>query len=156
VRFLLSVPLAHAAAWIFLCPAAAALLFLCPPAAAHQVEHEIVSGEAILITLRYADGTPFSFESYEIFAAGESIPVQVGRSDARGRIAFAPSQPGQWRLRAFSEDGHGVDFPFDAGAVAATHAARSAGMPRTLKILVGLALLFGLFGVVSLFYRSRR
>jgi nickel transport protein len=135
---------------------ASALIALRPPAAAHQVEHELESGDATVIALRYADGTPFAFESYEIHAAGESTPIQVGRSNAQGRIAFVAPQAGRFRLRAFSEDGHGVDFLFDAHATATVHADAPAVLPRGTKILVGLALLFGLFGILSLVYRSRR
>lgn len=136
--------------------AAVVLSAFCTPAAAHLVEHELESGEATVITLRYADGTPFAFESYEIFASGESIPVQVGRSDLNGRIAFAPSRSGPWRMRAFSEDGHGVDFTFHTDAATTVRRNASEPLPRGTKILVGLAILFGLFGVLSLAYRSRR
>ena len=136
--------------------AAVGLIAFCAPAAAHLVEYALESGEATVISLHYADVTPFAFESYEIYASGESIPVQVGRSDLHGRIAFVPSRSGQWRLRAFSEDGHGVDFTFDADTVASVRHIATAPLSQGAKILIGLAILFGLFGVLSLVYRSRR
>ncbi len=108
-----------------------------------------------MIELRFADGTPFTFESYEICAQDESTPVQVGRTDTQGRIAFLPPRAGSWRLRAFADDGHGLDITFTTDAAAAVGAAEMPAYQRHARLFVGLGLIFGIFGLVSLFYRRR-
>jgi len=140
----------------------ALVVISCSTAAAHQVVHEITPAPATVITLRYAGGPPFAFEAYELFAVGDSIPIQVGRSNAAGQIAFVPPHAGRWRLRAFAHDGHGLDLTFAAGAAdsiparESLPAAPNASLTRGMRILIALSLLFGLFGIISLFYRSRR
>jgi hypothetical protein len=57
-------------------------------------------------------------------------------------------------VRVFSEDGHGVDLRVQAGA------GELAGIPtgpgRVWKVLTGVAVLFGLFGLWAVFVRGRR
>jgi nickel transport protein len=131
-----------------------AATFAVLPAAAHEVEHEITRGEAIVVRLRHEDRAPFSNESYEVFRPGEATPYQVGRTDPLGRLSFVPDAPGDWRVRAFSEDGHGADLvvPSDASLVPPS-TAPTAG--RTARIVLGLAIILGLFGAFAV-YRSRR
>jgi nickel transport protein len=141
-------------AWLLL--VAAALLAGSRSAAAHEVHHTVSQSGAVVIQLAYGDGTPFSFEGYEIFRAGEELPVQVGRTDVRGRIAFLPDAPGTWRLRAFADDGHGCDVSFETSAASMVGAVDRPLYQRFTRPLVGVSLIFGVFGLVSLFYRRRK
>jgi nickel transport protein len=128
-----------------------ALLLLALPVGAHELQHEITTQEATVVSLRYADGTPFAYEAYEIGPRGAELPLQSGRSDAQGRIAFIAPETGRYTLRAWSEDGHGTVLDIDA-----TPGAQRAGdgvTDRTLKILAGVGILFGVFGVLALFKR---
>ncbi len=127
------------------------------PVAAHEVIHHISGSEAVTITLTYADGSPFSYESYEVYRPGEETPFQVGRTDRLGRIAFLPDGSGEWRVRAFSEDGHGVDLTFPAGPSSAPAAAGPrSGTDRLSRILFGIGIILGLFGILALFRRRNR
>ncbi len=126
-------------------------------AAAHEVHHDIAATGAVMVHLRYADGSPFAYEKYELFPEGQEVPVQVGNSDAQGRVVFVPGETINWRLKAYSADGHGVDLKFAAPAIqAATAPAVAAGPDRPTQLLIGLSLLFGLFGLVQLFLRRRK
>ena len=89
------------------------------PAFAHDLQYTVVGGQAVVIKLFYADNTPFTFEGYEIFRDGEKLPYQVGRTDSQGRIAFLPDQAANWRVKAISEDGHGLDFKLSTDSAAA-------------------------------------
>ncbi|WP_424191608.1 hypothetical protein ACMYR3_09470 [Ampullimonas aquatilis] len=80
----------------------------------HEVLNQIEQSMAVVVTLTYADGEPFSYEIYELYAEGAGQPSQKGRTDLKGRLAFVPDDVVHWHLRAFSEDGHGVDLHFDA------------------------------------------
>lgn len=133
------------------------LLLVCAcPAQAHELRHEVFAAQAVVIRLRYADQTPFAFEAYEIYPEGGRLPAQVGRTDAQGRIAFLPPQAGRWRIKAMSEDGHGIDFSLqtEAGSVPA-----DMGGPlyeRHGRILTGVALILGLFGILSLYLKRKK
>lgn len=121
---------------------------------AHALSHTAQPGSAVIVELRYGDGSPFSYESAEVYRPREAVPFLAGRTDANGRLAFVPDRPGDWRVRAFSEDGHGGDFavPADAADVSATVAE-----PGVLgRLAVGLSLMFGVFGLWSLFVRKKR
>ena len=122
---------------------------------AHQLTHAVQTGSALIVEFRYADGSPFSYEAAEVFRPGESIPFLAGRTDANGRVAFVPDRAGDWRVRAFSEDGHGGDFAVPAGP-GGVGAADADGLGVLGRDAVGLSLLFGAFGLWSLFARRRK
>jgi nickel transport protein len=133
-------------------------LFAClpVPASAHDLQHSIGEGAAVCVKLFFSDGNAFSFESYELYRAGEEIPFQVGRTDNQGRVVFIPDRPGTWRLKVFSEDGHGVDLSFTTGGEGGVQDAGRPFLERHLRIVVGLSLIFGVFGLVDLFARRRK
>ena len=138
---------------------AAALLGIATAALAHEVHHEIRQSRATVITLTYADGQPFGGEAFEAVPVGAGQPVLSGRTDAQGRVIVLAEVPGTWRLRAWSDDGHGVDLRFEVAALPPTGAPRSttattltsadpaasdstvAGLPRWVLVLIGLAVI---------------
>lgn len=131
------------------------LLMLSGAASAHEVLHAVETAGAVVLRLSYADGKPFSYEAYELYPGQNDIPAQVGRTDAGGRVVFLPGVSGQWRIRAFSADGHGVDLRFEAPAVASQAAAVTPGPNRVSLILFGLSLLLGGFGLYQLFLKRK-
>lgn len=159
------------------------LLLSSLPAAAHHVHHEVARGEAVVVTLTYGDGSPLAGDRYDILAHGEEKAFQTGTTDAAGRIVFMPDSVGTWRVRVFSEDGHGADFTFETGPVTAAaeeQADRSADVaelneapvntltPEVVEAekkrlverfagpALGVGIILALFGVFALFVRSRR
>jgi nickel transport protein len=132
-------------------------------AGAHEVHHAVAPGPAVVVTLSYADGKPFAYEKYELTPAGATVPAQVGNSDAQGRVVFLPGTAANWRLKAWTADGHGVDLrfaapttaaPVPAVAPAAADAANDAPSRASL-LLFGLALLLAGFGLLQLFVRRK-
>jgi nickel transport protein len=131
------------------------LLTACLPAFAHEVHHAVAAQSAVSVRLTFADGRPFAFEAFEVYAAGSDKPVAVGRTDAQGRAVFLPPEAGEVRLRAFAADGHGVDLKFDPPrgvAAVPTPAAED----RPTKLMFGAGLLLALFGLVQLLVRKRK
>jgi nickel transport protein len=124
-------------------------------ALAHELQHQIDEGAAVSVSLFFADGSAFALESYEIYRAGDETPFQVGRTDLLGRVVFIPDRAGTWRIKAFSEHGHGADFSFTTAVEGGVRDANRPFLERHLRIIVGLSVLFGLFGLVSLFMRRR-
>jgi nickel transport protein len=135
--------------------ALATLALLALPAAGHDLQHTAAPGQALVIQMHYADGSPFTFESYEVYRDGDKVPQQVGRTDKAGRIAFLPDGPATWRVKAFSEDGHGLDIQVESGAGGTVEAADQPVFDRFTRIVVGVAVILGLFGALKLFYRRR-
>lgn len=133
--------------------AALLLMLWAAPCAAHEIHHEIQSTGAVVVTLRYADDKPFSYEAYELYPAGKDVPAQVGRTDAEGRVVFVPGTNRQWRLKAFSADGHGVDLRFESPVVGGGAVAPETGPTRASLVLFGLSLLLGGFGLFQLFVK---
>ncbi len=131
------------------------LAMLSLPAAGHDLRYQTESGHAVIIHLSYGEDLPFSFESYEIRRQEDSWPYQSGRTDARGRIAFLPDSPGLWRVKAFSEDGHGVEFDLETGADQSITTEGKSLFERHGPMVAGVALILGLFGLLSLYARRK-
>lgn len=123
---------------------------------AHEVKLETTRQEASVVRLSYADGQPFAFEAYELYVPGKTTPAQVGRTTLHGQVVFLPGTRTEWRLKAYSADGHGVDevIRVTVGATAGVTPA-AAELPRTLLLASGLGIVFGLFGIFQLFLRKR-
>lgn len=130
-------------------------LMWCAQASAHEIKIEIAKQDAAVVRLSYADGSPFTFEAYELYQPGKDIPAQVGRTNAEGQIVFLPGAQTEWRIKAYSADGHGIDQKLKVEAGGATSSSCGGGASRSLLLLAGLGIVFGLFGVVQLFYRRK-
>ena len=123
---------------------------------AHGLQYSVDEGAAVSVKLSFADGSEVSFERYEIYRAGDETPFQVGRTDIQGRVVFIPDRAGTWRLKVFSEDGHGADLSFTAGGEGGVQDANEPFFERHLRIIVGASVIFGVFGLVNLFARRGR
>jgi len=125
-------------------------------ALAHDLQHRIEEGAAVSVEFFFADGSDFAFESYEVYRAGDEIPFQVGRTDARGRAVFLPDRAGTWRIKAFSEEGHGANLSFTTGVENDIREARKPFLERHLRVITGVSVIFGVFGLFTLFTRKGR
>jgi nickel transport protein len=122
---------------------------------AHDLQHSVDEAEAVYVRFFSADGHDFDFESYEVYRGGEEAPFQVGRTDARGRLVFLPDRAGAWRVRVFSEDGHGADFSLSTDARGGVEKAGESLLERYPRIVVGVSIIFGIFGVIALLTRGK-
>jgi nickel transport protein len=122
---------------------------------AHDLQHSIDEAAAVYVRFFFSDGNEFDFESYEVYRGGEEVPFQVGRTDARGRLVFLPDRAGAWRIVVFSEDGHGADLSLTTGARGGVEKADESLLERYPRIVVGVSIIFGIFGVIALFAQGR-
>lgn len=131
------------------------VLLLSGPLLAHEVVVATGTSPATVVQLNYADGQPFAFEAYELYPVGSEIPAQVGRTDAAGRVVFVASGGQEYRLKAWSADGHGVERSVlasgEAGEPGVTQPASRSGL-----LLAGLGGIFGLFGLWQLYLRKKQ
>lgn len=126
------------------------------PVFAHDLQYTVISGQAVVIKLFYADNSPFTFEAYEIYREAEKLPYQVGRTDSQGRIAFLPDRAARWRVKAISEDGHGLDFKVSTDAAANLAGSEKPAFERYSRIVIGVGLILGLFGFLSLYFKRNK
>ncbi len=118
----------------------------------HDLQNTIKSQNAVVIYLYFPDGTKFSYESFEIYRPNEKIPFQVGRTDALGRVIFIPDKKGKWFVKAFSEDGHGVNLYVDINNENFSDLREERPIyQRYLKVFIGIGIIFGIFGIISIF-----
>ncbi len=127
------------------------------PAIAHQVLYDVSRGEAVIVALSYGDGSPLARERYDLYCDEEETPVQSGYTDAEGRVVFLPGREAIWRVRIFTDDGHGADFNFEAGPSTTVPVELNKPLvERYAGLVAGVGIIFGVFGLLALFIRRRR
>jgi len=135
------------------------LVLLGLPAWAHSVDYQVDSVPATAVTVRFGDDEPASYSEYEVLPPGQTIPFQTGRTDALGRVVFAPDRPGEWTVKVKADSAHGLHGVSIAVTVDAKGVVTGYSRPlvaRHTKLLVGAGLLLGLFGLAALLRRSGR
>ena len=126
------------------------------PILAHGVTTDITHGPAVMVTVTYGDGQPMVLETCEVLAPDDSTAFQVGRTDRLGRVVFAPDRSGTWRVKVTTADGHGAEVPVEVD-VSLFAVTGESTRPRTQvsKIITGIGVLLGIFGVVALVQRRQ-
>ncbi len=130
------------------------VLFFTGVLSAHNLKHTLLWEESMILTLQFVKEGDFSFQSYEVYAPKTKIPFQVGRSDAHGKIVFLPDSSGKWRVKIFSEDGHGKIIEVDINK---TNKGQTIVQNTSTvgRLLLGFVLLFSVFGVIYFTKRKK-
>lgn len=131
-------------------------LLLSFSSSAHDLQHQVADGKAVVVHFFFMDNSPFSHENYEIYRLGEALPYQSGRTDAHGYVSFIPDSAGVWRLKAFSADGHGARVEMTTTQEMTLSYAEKPFVDRYGRIVIGISVLFGLFGLLSLILKRRK
>jgi hypothetical protein len=122
---------------------------------AHGARCEAVEGAAA-VRAYYDNGSPMAFCDVEIFRPGEdSEAFQVGTTDCNGTFGFVPDTTGTWRAVVDDGMGHMAMARIDAGPTGIRGEAAGAG-PGVRGVIVGVSMIFGLFGLVALLYCRRK
>ena len=124
-------------------------------AQAHRMDQAVSQDEAMVVSLSFAYGHPPSYESYRIFAPGQEVAFQTGRTDALGRLSFLPDRPGAWRVVVSTDDGHGVEMTIDVDESMTITEVTAPGHTHWAGVLAGIGYLLGLAGLLVL-WRNRR
>ncbi len=123
----------------------------------HEVRYSIDFSNAYIINVYYANGTKFSFESYEIYKPGnDKIPYQVGRTNEIGRISFVPDAPGKWQVKVFSDDGHGANFEIDVKGGKFKGERKLDFFEKYSKTIFGLGIILTFFSIINIFLRRKK
>lgn len=121
----------------------------------HNLNHTISSEQTVVVSFSFSQKEDFSFQSYEVYAPNSEIPFAVGRTDAYSRISFLPNTRGKWRVKAFSQDGHGkiLDIEVDENMLPDMSAKSSNTFE---KILMGIMILLGVFGLIYIRKKDKK
>lgn len=103
----------------------------------------------------YSDGEMMSYAPYKIFLPdGESV-FQNGLTDKNGMVIFSPDSPGEWRVQANDDLGHGARVMVNVGVGNMKPTGVAVGSLSALqKVLMALCVVWGAIGT-ALFYRRR-
>jgi nickel transport protein len=122
---------------------------------AHSIQYEIKNEKAVVIKIYFPDGTPFSYEEFKIYSPNNNkIPYQIGRTDKYGRIIFIPDRPGDWIIKSFSEDGHGILKKIHISNLNKVSEEKSS-LDYFLKVVIGLLLIFLLYFFLYILFRRK-
>lgn len=122
-------------------------------ALAHGVHTHYKVEQSVTVDFSYEDHTPMAFDSYEIQPPDDSTPFQVGRTNRLGQCVFHPDRPGTWQVRLWTEDGHGATVKINVGDDLMVEATEENRSQRGSKFIVGVSVIFGIFGMLSMFNR---
>ena len=123
---------------------------------AHDLQYQIEPGPPMVIYLFFSDNSKFSYEHFEIFAPGERTVFQKGFTDKLGRVALLPDRPGTWRIRTFSEDGHGANVKVEVGPNQILKNYSRSPFDRYSRVFTGAGLIFGIFGFIIVIQQLKR
>lgn len=130
------------------------MLCLALPISAHTVDYKVSQEKGVVVTVFLGD-EPASYSEYEVFAPDNmDDPVQLGRLDSKGRVTFLPDAVGTWivKVEADSQHGlHGVKAEVEVKDDMTVQDNSAPPIARHTRLIVGVSILFGLFGLISLF-----
>jgi nickel transport protein len=123
----------------------------------HTVSHRVRTG-GVAVNVFYGTDQPADYAAYELYGPGDAVPFGTGRTDRNGVVCFLPDRPGEWRVKVLGDSSHGfhgttVRVPVDKALNAAGD--RQPPVALHAKLMTGIGVIFGLFGLLSLRRRQR-
>ncbi|MBA3036145.1 MAG: hypothetical protein FP814_06585 [Desulfobacterium sp.] len=107
-----------------------------------------------LITSEYDDGEPMSYATVEIKSPDSNIAFQTGHTDINGHFMFFPDKQTQWQITITDGMGHRIAVNTDVNAdtidpkpIGTKSQTFFSGMTHAEKIIMGLSIIFGIFGL---------
>ena len=135
------------------------LLLSAAGAGAHGLTVDTVAG-GVGIQAAYGDGSPMAVAGVTVYAPLETNTVfQHGMTDRFGRFAFIPNTSGVWRVEVADGMGHRAEHPIpisDRATPSPPPARTPVRAPTMQNAIVGICILFGMFGCWALFAASKR
>jgi len=132
-------------------------LFVPGWAEAHTVNYQ-VENKGLTVRVFYAQDDPASYCEYEVYGPGDEIPHQKGRTDKNGCVSFLPDRKGTWKVKVWGESEHGfhgTDVSVEVGEGLMLKGFKKPLVATHLKLFVGVSLIFGLFGIITLWRNWR-
>jgi nickel transport protein len=127
-------------------------------AEAHSVEYQ-VENRGISARFFFLPNDPANYSPYEIFAPGEEVPYQKGRTDKNGVASFLPDRPGKWRIKVIAESehgGHAANVEIDVKEGLLMESFSKPLVAAHTKLVVGAGCLLSVFGMWALWAATRK
>lgn len=127
---------------------------------AHGVEGTVQPG-GLAVTCRYSTGEAMSYAKVTVLSPGTTQPFQVGNTDRNGRFCFYPDTVGEWRVTADDVMGHRLEVKVPVTeqnamkTIPPTSSADTVSDTKSLRVLTGLSVIFGLSGLLFWFQGIR-
>ncbi len=128
------------------------MLLSTAPGWTHQTYIRTIE-EAVVVKAYYDEANPMSSCRVEVTRPSDSSYLLAGETDQQGIFAFLPEDDGLWVVTVSDGMGHRARIDIevkDGGAVA------EGDEPETGRfngLIVGVSIIFGLFGIIAIFYR---
>ena len=120
------------------------------PLYAHGIKYSLGSG-GIVIHASFDNNQPAKGLFITIFAPGISDKYQSGKTDLNGRFVFFPDRPGNWEVLVFDQMGHRLEIKIPVNeAMKVEKAQERYSIPLYLKVAIGVAIIFGIFGFICM------
>jgi len=124
---------------------------------AHTVNYQ-VENKGVTVRVFYGENDPASYSEYEVFGPGDELPHQKGRTDKNGCVSFLPDRKGIWKVKVWGESEHGfhgTDVSVEIGEGLMLKGFKKPLVATHIKLFIGVSLIFGLFGVITLWRNWR-
>lgn len=121
-------------------------------AKAHSIEYQ-VENRGISARFFFLPNDPASYSPYEIFAPGDAVPHQKGRTDRNGTVSFLPDRPGKWTIKVIAESehgGHGASVEIDVKEGLLMESFSKPLVAAHTKFFIGAGLFLSVFGIWAL------
>ncbi|MFC1848682.1 hypothetical protein ACFL27_00615 [candidate division CSSED10-310 bacterium] len=117
----------------------------------HGLQHTEIQGGVGLAVL-YDDGTPMSYCEVKVYSPADGeTEFQQGLTDKNGRFLFYADVSGEWRITVDDGMGHLVQHQITVDPQLTVVPPAATGYSRRQGTIIGLSLIFGIFGLISMF-----
>lgn len=117
---------------------------------AHGVKHRVFKAGAGIEAI-YDNGSPMALCDVSVFSPGDpENEYQTGITDPRGRFAFVPDTNGVWKVTVDDGMGHMVITEILVSQGGIQTGSRRSGIDRPTGAIIGVSMIFGLFGIYCL------
>ena len=122
----------------------------------HGVSYEVFDvGTGIKAT--YSDDSAMSYCDVSVFAPDDAeVEYQTGITDRNGCFAFVPDASGIWRVTVDDGMGHLVTAEISVDSLGVESLTAPRGPDRLSSLIIGISVIFGIFGIFALLRGSRR
>lgn len=124
---------------------------------AHGVFYKVLDG-ALAIRITAPNNLAISDAKIMVFAPEGSLPFTTGKTDINGNFAFLPDSKGNWKVLVDVPSDHGShkkEFFVEVGDNYKLKDYDKEPYERYFAILSALGILFGIFGLYSMYLRRK-
>lgn len=113
---------------------------------AHGVGFRRSALPAVALEFMYSTGEMMSYREARVFSPNDDkFAVQTGRTDEKGRFAFVPDVPGEWRVIVRDEEGHQCEAVIPVGADVQEQPQAESSQPEILvRALLGVSIIMNI------------